>query len=418
MKSHAVNRVEQLLREIENSDHLQVNTVVLNSVMSAWVKSKKAAAVDRTTELIETMEVSEGIQPDQVSYNTHLHSLSLHANPWRPELVERAYAVLDRMDTADRSGVRPNTFTYNLVMEVVCKTNASDAAARAVALLNRLKKCKGAEPDTFTFNKALSAFSTSDDENAAEKAEELLRNMDDSHKSGMLRKARPDAASFATVINAYSQSDRKDSAVRAQALFDEMKARSTNGEEHLRPTRVCYNSMIDCWGKSGEGTYGARQAESLLQEMIETSTTPDLTTFNAVLNAWAKSGTRCCGNQAEKYLNRMWNQYNAGNKRLKPNRISYNTVRHVLHRQLLELKLIILSSTAIRSLTRFPKANVLAKPSALYGSSAKWIYCTKQGTVKPVPTISVTRRYSTRVPFRAQPIPGHAARRSPWPSLR
>jgi len=47
-----------------------------------------------------------------------------------------------------------------------------------------------------------------------------------------------------------------------------MKARAAAGETHLRTTRVCCIAMIDCLGKGGEGTNGARQAY-LVQEMMD-----------------------------------------------------------------------------------------------------------------------------------------------------
>jgi hypothetical protein len=123
--------------------------------------------------------------------------------------------------------------------------------------------------------------------------------------------------------------------------------------------------VIDCWAKSGEGTLGARKAESLLQEMQELrekykdeSMAPDLVTFNCLLNAWALSGTRCCGYKAENYLNQMWALYNAGDNNLvKPNEKTYNTVRckssQASHRNTLDLN----SMLSVDRLSMlFPKA--------------------------------------------------------------
>lgn len=79
------------------------------------------------------------------------------------------------------------------------------------------------------------------------------------------------------------------------------------------------------------GTLGARRAEALLQEMLDArdpSIAPNIVSYNSVLRAWAKSGTRCCGHKAETYLNRMWELYKAGDKKVKPNEVSFNTVRY------------------------------------------------------------------------------------------
>jgi hypothetical protein len=336
MKAHAVQRVEELLREVEDSDVLEVNTVILNSVMSAWVKSKNPAAVGRTEEILRQMETSSTANPDLISYNTHLHALSMHSGSTRPGLAERAVDLLQKLEKGYDSGLlpfAPNLFSYNLAIEAVCRVQDSTSEVRAARLLRHLIKRENVEPDTFSFNQVLAVLAKSPRDGAASTADSLLRYMEDSHETGVHALARPNAASFASVIAAHAARGNREGAERGEFLLNEMKSRASNGELHLRPTRSCYNSIIDCWARSGEGTYGARKAESLLQEMLDlfddgdVDVSPNIVTFNAVLNAWARSGTRCCGYQAEKYLDRMWQLYNAGNNKVKPNDFSYNTVR-------------------------------------------------------------------------------------------
>ena len=272
MKAHAVSRAEELLREVEDSEYLEANTVVLNAVMATWVKSKNPAAVERTEEVLRQMEMSTNAQPDLISYNTHLHALSMHSSPKRPDLAHSAEDLLRKMEEGSDSGkiaFRPNVFSYNLVIEGICRVQESTAAVRSARLLRQLIKRDDVDPDTFSFNQVLTAFSKSSTEGSATTAEELLRYMDEAYKTGVHRYAKPDSSSFASVIAAYTRSGDKGAAEHAERLLDEMKRRAANGEEHLKPTRICYNSLVDCWAKSGEGTFGARKAEALLQEMQE-----------------------------------------------------------------------------------------------------------------------------------------------------
>ena len=82
------------------------------------------------------------------------------------------------------------------------------------------------------------------------------------------------------------------------------------------------------------------------------SIAPDLVTFNTVLNAWALSGTRCCGRKAEKYLDQMWELYNAGdNNNVKPNYMSYNTVINAISKSQNSAK----AQRALRMLRRMDK---------------------------------------------------------------
>jgi hypothetical protein len=147
----------------------------------------------------------------------------------------------------------------------------------------------------------------------------------------------------------------------------------------MKPNRACFNALIDCWAKSGRGTFAARKAEALLREMEELcalgdqAVSPNIVTYNAVLNSWAKSGTRCCGNQAEKYLDRMWKLYHDGDGAIAPNEFSYNTVRDAAAEETIDSPIFItydvshnglfpLHPMTIRLLMPFPRARVKPKP--------------------------------------------------------
>jgi hypothetical protein len=369
MKVHAINRAEDLIREIEDSDYLEANAVVLNSLMSAWVKAKNPAAIGRTEEILRQMERSSHTKPDLVSYNTYLHALSMHSSPKRPDLSLRAETVLQRMEDEYKTGALlfgPNTFSYNLVIEAICRgAHDSRVVVRAANLLRRMIHTDEVEPDTFSFNQVLILLSKKSTK--ASQVEELLRHMDEN----LYMNATPDVASFHAVMHAYSRVAGRPSAEHAERLLQEMKDRAANGEDQLKPNRSCYNLVIDCWAKSGEGTYGARKAEALLQEMQDkffagdVDVSPNIMTFNAVLNAWARSGTRCCGYKAEKYLNQMWQLYNAGNSHVKPNDFSYNTVINAISKSKHKEK----GQKALRVLRRMDKlylaGNKEARPNAI-----------------------------------------------------
>lgn len=337
MKSHAVNRVEQILREMEET-YVEPNTVILNAVMNAYTQSRKVGAVERTAELLDVMEKSPesaDLRPDLSSYNTHLHALAVNASPQRPELASQAQELVERMVRRYRSRKltnQPNLFSYNLVLKAMLNARTPDVTLRMTRFLRMLTQ--HVQPDVTTFNAVLSSFSANGQPAAAQQALHLFRYMEVSYQSGRYPKARPDATSFAHVIQAYADSDEAGTPDRAQALFDEMMDRTNNkGETHLKPNKECYIAMIECWAKSQTGTRGARQAEALMRQMIdrfeagERELAPPLKTFNAILHAWAISGTRGSGYQAEKHLNSMWAKFHAGKTTLQPNKLSYNTVR-------------------------------------------------------------------------------------------
>lgn len=80
--------------------------------MSAWVKSRNPKAANRTKELLTLMEGDKTCRPDLISYNTHLHALSMHSTK-RPENAERADRILNQMEARFDSGEAefgPNLF--------------------------------------------------------------------------------------------------------------------------------------------------------------------------------------------------------------------------------------------------------------------------------------------------------------------
>lgn len=374
MRAHAVSRAEELLREIEESEDIQVNTVVLNAVMSSWVKSRNPAAAKRTEEILRQMELSPIVQPDLISYNSHLHALSFSSSPTRPHFAKRAEEILMQLEKgfANKTySFAPNIFSYNLALETICRAQESSAQIRTARWLKKMVKSEHVDPDSFSFNQVLSALANSNQEGAADTALQLLRYMDEAYKGGVHRYAPPTHRSFLAVLSAYAGTGGREAADQAQSLLDEMKTRYKNGEYRLKPTSACYNYVMDCWAKSGEGTLGARKAESLLAEMIESfdagekAVSPNIVTFNSVLNAWAQSGTRCCGHQAEKFLERMWERYNAGDLGVKPNVFSYNTVINAISKSKNEAK----AQKALRLLRRMDKlyqaGNKEARPNAV-----------------------------------------------------
>jgi len=330
MRSHAVARAEALLQDIENTPDLEPNTIVMNSVMSTWVKSRNPAAVNRTEEILQAMEQSTSCPPDLFSYNTHVHALSMHSH--RPGYAERASLFVEKLQRRSEKGeshLTPNLFSYNLAIDAWAKADDYDAAWNAGKILRNMIDGKGPQPDNFSFNQVLSALSKSSRPGAAQLAERLYQYMIESYRLKLHKNASPDAVGATSVIVALARSGEADSAERAESLLNQLKTAHAGGEHYLRPTRAVYNALIDCWAKCGRGTYAARRAEAILQEMEQSSDpsmTPNIVTYNAVLNAWARSGTRCCANKAEEYLERMWELYDEGKGCIAPNDKSFNTV--------------------------------------------------------------------------------------------
>jgi hypothetical protein len=352
MRSHAVARAEDLLRDIEESPDLEPNTVVLNAIMSAWVKSKNPAAVNRTAELLQYMESSQHAPPDLISYNTHLHALATHAGS-RPGYARRANDLLVALEEKSQKGIisfNSNLFSYNCVIDAWSRSQENDSAWHAVKVLRRLIDNKhGPQPDTYSFNQVFSALSRCTKPGSVKLAEQLLDYMEDAHTMKIYRDARPDLVSYTSVICGLARSGEADAPERGERLLERAKAHYASGKTYMKPNRVLYNALVDLWAKSGKGLLGARKAEALLKEMDEIGES-NVITYNSVINSWANSKTRCCGNKAEEYLERMWELYETDGE-IKPNDLTFNTVINAVSKSQNEGK----AQKALRILRRMDK---------------------------------------------------------------
>lgn len=336
MRRHAVVRAEQLLREMDETSGLEANNVVLNSIMSAWVKSKNPATVNRTTELLKYMEYSVHAPADLVTYNTHLHGLLMHSHRDQG-YAKQASDILASLEERYEKGeitFRPNLFSYNVVIEALCRSQRSEAAWDAAKLLRSfINNNSGYQPDTFSFNQVFTALSRSKKQGSALLSEHLLDYMEIAYNNGVFRKAKSDIVTYTSIIVALARSGDTDAAERGEKLLNRLKGHYEAGRTDMKPTRVIYNTLIAAWANSGKGTLGARKAEALLMEMEEMcamgdiSVAPNVLTYNSVVNGWAQSGTRCAGKMAVKYLDRM-TMHNStdGEIQIRPNGRTFNSV--------------------------------------------------------------------------------------------
>jgi Asp-tRNA(Asn)/Glu-tRNA(Gln) amidotransferase C subunit len=144
-------------------------------------------------------------------------------------------------------------------------------------------------PDTITFNAVLDAWARSGDRMAAHRAEQILDHMDELYRAGN-HGVKPDTYTYNTLINAHAKSSEKGSAARAEHVLQVMKQRYLDGDNDFKPNTRTHTSVIDAWAKSGEKG-AAKRAEQILNNMIssfeangDVDIKPNVHTANAVCN--------------------------------------------------------------------------------------------------------------------------------------
>eukprot|EP00986_Skeletonema_menzelii_P005274 scaffold1888_cov146-Skeletonema_menzelii.AAC.5 len=424
---YAAEKAEQLLREmwsleLEKDD--RVSNLILPDVVSySSVISAYASCLDRpfglkrAEELLSELEgLAEkecnqstidlnqhqnhaskpsggGRHPDGFQLNSTVYNalLQAYANAGDTSSAEK---LLDRMISLHSRSlkeggggpfkkVRPNTRTFNVVLNTWAKSGTREAGAKANELLLKMEDMSAAyrdrinQPDIITYNTVLAAWSKSAGygltpsnakeivgEEAAYKALELLDRIENQSY-----RIKPDRISYSTTIAAFANAAQTCEsgnlmAQKADALLSRMRDRigaepddySFNGvllawsrtsgglssarhcESILRsmrnPTHVSWSTVINAYAHAG----GALEAAGLLKEMedraIESTVEKQrsslpIVVYNNVIHAWSRSADQDASNFAEAILNRL----ESGSSSLslpKPDVISYRSVLNSL----------------------------------------------------------------------------------------
>jgi hypothetical protein len=69
-----------------------------------------------------------------------------------------------------------------------------------------------------------------------------------------------------TLIDAFARRDPNGAAARAQNTVDRMIRLYAKGLGHARPTRIVFNTLVNCWSRSNDPDAGLK-AEKILQWM-------------------------------------------------------------------------------------------------------------------------------------------------------
>jgi hypothetical protein len=253
------------------------NVEVFNSVIHAYARSRtidapqQALRVFQKLQNLNTMGKTD-VLPNQKSYAgillAHANSGGLDA----PKLVKR---LLDRLDCLSGGAFRPDYNCHNVylsslvgIMNYNCVPRAETAEKAEKYLKEMLESSDENErPDTWSFNIVLSALGKSDGKELASRAEALLAALEAYHdETGRSEKTQPNANTFNNLITCYSRSTRRDKAQLARAVLEKMKKLSKQGIEACRPDHVTYNSVMSAYAKSREPD-GPQKVEGLLWEL-------------------------------------------------------------------------------------------------------------------------------------------------------
>ncbi len=349
-----LKRAHELLTELEG-----LATQEFEDTLSAMRYGEQ----NSTTSIYGRGRNLHGFQPNTSVYNTILQAYANAGDSISAEAILESMISLHSSSLKDGGGgpfqhVRPNTRTFNVVLNAIAKGNGSDAGQRAKKILERLEELMesrdddGLRPDVISYNSVLAAWSksasvdrsTSNIEDDSEKcvvgkyaAYEALNLLDHVEERYMksIQSIKPDVISYNTTMSALANAARhyNNGTTMAEKVEDLLTRMVKLG---IQPDSYSYNGVLLAWSRSSGGLKAAKHAESILRSM---TVSPTIVSWSTVVNAYAHADG---AHRAEALLREMedkvilassssppsQNNQGCGKSPIIPSIVLYNNVLH------------------------------------------------------------------------------------------
>jgi pentatricopeptide repeat protein len=229
-----------------------------NTVLASYIRSRDRHAAENAWEFLKAIQkqCDEGRLPFELDVYSYTSVLSALSNAWDlkkyGETAQRAEDLLNEMNHRYGQGqasVRPNTISYNAVMNGWARAKNPEKAAAVLQKMYADVKKEGninALPDDKTFNTLIKAFALSQDPGAPEKAEEILRHMVEQYELGASN-VKPTVVTYTTVILCYGLAKHLKAPYRADELLQLIKGLHQRGELDDGPSRSTYQVVRKAW---------------------------------------------------------------------------------------------------------------------------------------------------------------------------
>lgn len=224
---------QDILQQMIDNDNLPTpNARCFHAVIRAWGHEYNPPAAQACMSLMQTLYSNGKIHepPNRYCYNAVMYAWANSGHEWNAEMAE---ALLHQMS----KDVHPNIVSYNLCIAAWAKTGNGERAENMLRKMdsNESDRHPNCKPNTMTYNSVMNAYAKSSDANAAEKAEKLLFEMkkrveEEGHDCSVM----PDFFSFSTVINAWARSLNSNKVDKVMNILNEMEK-----DYNIRPNGKC-----------------------------------------------------------------------------------------------------------------------------------------------------------------------------------
>ncbi|KAL7537195.1 hypothetical protein ACHAXR_010474 [Thalassiosira sp. AJA248-18] len=346
------NRLSRMAKNWDATTAPKVEAMLLEAVKKYQLFEEEK---DDTTTTTKQQQI---ITPNTVSFT---NAITAWARSTRKDAPKRAQSLLDQMHLLHKERgwefVKPNKISYNSVITAWARSRERGSSARAEELLRDMydyynKNNEGGgggidddtdnddiKPDSRSWNAVINAVARSRDTNCADRAKFLLDEMGRLYNEGDTD-LLPDALTFGAIINAYANSFEEGASDNAAQLLMHMESLYQLGFENAKPDNACMNAFAkdplisnttsDINGDATTTLNRAEQAEQLLNSMEkryeeekDDRVMPDYISYSTVINAHANSNIPQSGTRADAILRRMTHRYLMGDTKCRPNAVAF-----------------------------------------------------------------------------------------------
>uniref|UniRef100_A0A7S1DC75 PROP1-like PPR domain-containing protein n=1 Tax=Cyclophora tenuis TaxID=216820 RepID=A0A7S1DC75_CYCTE len=245
---------------------------------------------------------TNSVKPNTLCFNEVLYAWAKSSDRASAGRAEMILQLMEDMAAAGNVDVKPETRTYNFVLLAWANSDPQESPDRIMDILELMKEDETAKPNASSYKTAIAALVK---QRGSEATNSILDLVHEAYESIPWQ---IDNQFFASLFYLMCKSNNQAAASVAETIVDDLK--TTTLIDIDLETRV-YNSLINCWSKSGERMAPTR-AEEILQAMYEDYKNnnnelvkPNVATFTSVIDAWAKSHDPHAGEKGEEWIDRM-----------------------------------------------------------------------------------------------------------------
>jgi len=205
-----------------------------------------------------------------------------------PEAAERAEQILMHMKQLAKMknpALKPNTFSYTIVMNAWSQSGDSNACERMWRLYEQMKE-ENVKPNFVTYATLISFFTKSPERREVlQRADILLQDIEKSKHEDF----QPDRRHYTPVIKGWLSIGDVDKASRV--LVRQIQSFIGNKNAGAEPNAIIINMVMQGWVKAGD----LDRATSLINKMqaLKDSNVlpegPNVGTYKSLLGAWGRS---------------------------------------------------------------------------------------------------------------------------------